>query len=247
MTAYAAVAFCASVFVAAAFFIFCILVLNGGRTGMMRPDWDIQSPARRPRALRAAGRAAGCAAVAIVFACIAQGAVFELSGGRHYILAMPVAVSSGSMSRAGENCVVDEGRTEGFSAGDLIFIEKAEEDELAEGDIVMYRAPGGAVVHRIVGVFTAGGQTRYVTRGDANPAPDAVTVAFSQIIGRYTGVKIPAAGAVSLYLRSTFGMCSLLVAAYVCIAGRIVFAGAFDCARLPRPKPRSGGGQNNFL
>ena len=101
----------------------------------------------------------------------------------------------------------------------------ARDETLDEGVALFFRAPRSYTGEDVVELSCHGGMVI---------AQELITACI-------------AAGAVSLYLRSTFGMCSLLVAAYVCIAGRIVFAGAFDCARLPRPKSRSGGGQNNFL
>ena len=71
--------------------------------------------------------------------------------------------------------------------GDFIIIEKTDTDELTKGDIITFYSEqsdiyGMLVTHRIVG---RGEDGRFITRGDANPVNDSITVAPEKIVGRF--------------------------------------------------------------
>lgn len=73
--------------------------------------------------------------------------------------------------------------------GDYIVVEKTDTDSLAEGDIISFYSEqsdirGLLVTHRIVGKEADGS---YITKGDANPVSDTVTVPQENIVGKYTG------------------------------------------------------------
>ncbi|SEL47283.1 signal peptidase I [Ruminococcus sp. YRD2003] len=71
--------------------------------------------------------------------------------------------------------------------GDFIIIEKTDPEELTNGDIISFYSEqsdiyGMLVTHRIVGKSDDG---RFITRGDANPVDDSITVAPDKIVGRF--------------------------------------------------------------
>ena len=73
--------------------------------------------------------------------------------------------------------------------GDYIFVEKTPPEALAKGDVIAFYSEaddifGMLVTHRIVGVNEDG---TFVTRGDANPVDDRVSVRPERIVGKYTG------------------------------------------------------------
>lgn len=73
--------------------------------------------------------------------------------------------------------------------GDYIFVEKTPSEALAKGDVIAFYSEaddifGMLVTHRIVGVNEDG---TFVTRGDANPVDDRVSVRPERIVGKYTG------------------------------------------------------------
>ena len=94
--------------------------------------------------------------------------------------------------------------------GDLILVQGvqnaleihvAPKDANSPGDIIVFRKPtypSDLIVHRAVGNGT---DTSYyiITRGDANPGPDGWRVRESDIIGKYTGVKVPLLGHIALF------------------------------------------------
>lgn len=113
-----------------------------------------------------------------------------------------VAVESGSMEPE-------------LPVGSLAIVQ--EQDGYAEGDVVAYASPSGALVtHRIRGFD---GQGRAIARGDANNVDDP---AFdpSLIEGRVVAC-VPLAGALAQSLRTPAGAAALLlVAAAALLFGR---------------------------
>jgi signal peptidase len=61
----------------------------------------------------------------------------------------------------------------------LVYIKKAELDELKIGDIIAYRGEGSLVLHRIIDI---NGDV-ITTKGDANEAPDR-PIGYSRVIGK---------------------------------------------------------------
>ncbi len=94
--------------------------------------------------------------------------------------------------------------------GDLILVQGvqnvleihvAPKDANSPGDIIVFRKPtypSDLIVHRAVGNGT---DTSYyiITQGDANPGPDGWRVRESDIVGKYTWVKVPMLGHIALF------------------------------------------------
>lgn len=96
--------------------------------------------------------------------------------------------------------------------GDYIFVEKCDTTELEslqKDDIVTYFTfvNGQRVVntHRIVEVHNLDGMVQYETKGDNNLEADATWLSPGDIIGTYTGTKIPVMGTVIDYLSTQTG------------------------------------------
>ena len=97
--------------------------------------------------------------------------------------------------------VLSGSMTPAIRTGDLIVDKQihstAQASGLHAGQIISFRdpsAPTKVLTHRIYAVNrTAGQVTGYVTKGDANNAPDAVAVAPGNVIGIYEG-KVPRGG-----------------------------------------------------
>ena len=172
--------------------------------------------ARRSRVLLILKRIAIGAVVAAALFAAVQAVVFRMSGGREYFGRVPLAVASGSMSYVEQSNTLPEDVIPGFNALDLIFIDEAEQSELALYDIVAYRSAGGTIIiHRIVRVTQLGGRTYYLMRGDANSSPDGALVSYEAIIGKYSGAKIPFVGAAVLFLQSWMGLATIAVLIYI--------------------------------
>lgn len=88
-----------------------------------------------------------------------------------------------------------------FKVGDLIISKEIEENEdLKVGDIVSFYAvvQDQEVIetHRIHEVLDAEGTKRYITKGDANPAPDQGFQVNASILSKYTGKSYEGVGTV---------------------------------------------------
>lgn len=93
--------------------------------------------------------------------------------------------------------------------GDVIFVRPLSPDAtILKGDIITFRTPESAVLvtHRVVDiVLTDSGPDAYVTKGDANSAPDTAPVFREQVVGRYA-FRIPLLGRLSRWIRHPAGL-----------------------------------------
>ncbi|MBO5870301.1 MAG: signal peptidase I [Clostridia bacterium] len=99
-----------------------------------------------------------------------------------------------------------------LSKGDYIFVEKCDAESLEIGDIITYFTfiNGQRVVntHRIVDIKINGSIIQYQTQGDnkeTNPEPDESLLSQGDIIGKFSGTKIPVMGSVIDYLSTKMG------------------------------------------
>jgi signal peptidase len=132
--------------------------------------------------LRVAARAAGSVLAVLVAMTGALAIVIAIAthfsrGGQYTAFGHPVlTVLSGSMAPA-------------IRTGDLIVddpVSAAQAASLRPGQIIsVLEAPGShtLITHRIVAVRVAGGSVSYVTKGDANNAPDATLRRAPEVIG----------------------------------------------------------------
>ncbi len=105
-----------------------------------------------------------------------------------------LAVASGSMEP-----VLYEGDlilVEGVqNAGD---IHAAIKDADPPGDIIVFQGPSELIVHRAI-QKNGDGTYSFKTQGDANGYPDPGEVHESNIVGKYTGLKVPLLGYIALF------------------------------------------------
>lgn len=109
----------------------------------------------------------------------------------------PMVVLSGSMSGDAPDHI---------ETGDLVFISKADPEELKKGDIIAFMEGSTTVTHRIVRVeTTTGGELRWITKGDANNAEDRNAVTEENLVGIYS-FRIPYLGNLAMFLQQPVGM-----------------------------------------
>jgi signal peptidase I len=117
--------------------------------------------------------------IACVAIVIAAATHFSATKGQYTVFGHPVmVVLSGSMAPV-------------IRTGDLVIdnpVTAAEASNLHVGQIISFRsAPDSTTVftHRIVGVTTTGDTVSYITKGDANNAPDADPRPAKDVIGLF--------------------------------------------------------------
>lgn len=109
----------------------------------------------------------------------------------------PMVVLSGSMSGTAEDHI---------EVGDLIFVGKAEAEELAVGDVIAFMEDGAVITHRIIEISEAeDGTLQFTTKGDANNAADRAPVTEENLVGIYK-TRIPKVGSFALFLQTPAGM-----------------------------------------
>lgn len=109
--------------------------------------------------------------------------------------------------------------------GDLIVVQGVDPYEIQRGDVIVYRwrlhGREELIIHRVVEInYTEDGTPRFFTKGDNNPRPDPWIypegIPPERVIARWTGVRIPYLGYLSLWLRGPTAY--LLIAVIVVIA-----------------------------
>jgi signal peptidase len=158
--------------------------------------------------------------IACVAVVIAAATHFSSTKGQYTVFGHPVmVVLSGSMTPV-------------IRTGDLVIdnpVTAAEANDLHVGQIISFRsAPGSSTIftHRIVGVTTTGGTVSYITKGDANNAPDTDPRPAKDVIGVFDRT-IPRGGYILNALHQPLVLGLLLAAPVLwCIAGPL-----FEVAR----------------
>ena len=109
----------------------------------------------------------------------------------------PLVVLSGSMSGDAPDHI---------EVGDLILVGKAEPARLEVGDIIAFMQGKSVVTHRIVEIQTGeDGKLQFLTKGDANNAPDQQPVSEDALVGILKG-RIPKVGDFALFMQTPLGM-----------------------------------------
>ncbi len=113
----------------------------------------------------------------------------------------PMIVLSPSMEGDAKDC---------FHEGDLIFIKTAQPEDISVGQVITFYDPDGTgtsvLSHRVVEIFEKDGKTYYRTKGDNNNANDPTPAPAENLIGTYTGVRIPFAGYVAIQMQKPWGL-----------------------------------------
>ena len=133
-----------------------------------------------------------------------------------------IVVASGSMSEKNPrnpNLAALASYDNQFDTYDLIVVEKVEDpSDIRLYDVVAFENDEGLnIIHRIVGTEGSGPSLRYITCGDANNANDKYKPAYEDIIGRYTGERVPVVGVFVMFLQSYSGMVTLTAIIYCLI------------------------------
>ncbi len=98
----------------------------------------------------------------------------------------PVVIISGSMRPT-------------IDVGDIAIIVKIPPDRIELNDIIQYFDGEKTLVHRVVGFKQIGSNRLFITKGDANNAPDPAPVHPNQVMGRLWFV-IPKLGWIKIYI-----------------------------------------------
>lgn len=103
-----------------------------------------------------------------------------------------------------------------MNPGDLIFGTGIDDmSELRPGDVITYWTVinGERVLntHRIEEIYDGNGFLIFATKGDKNPGVDALTVHESEVVAKWTGMKVGGMGKVFDYLQTSTGFLIVVV------------------------------------
>ncbi len=116
-----------------------------------------------------------------------------------------------------------------FEMGDLIICKTVDAAEVKKNDIISFFDPAGngtsVVTHRVIDIVTdEEGNRSFITKGDANNIQDRDPVPAEKLVARYTGISIPNAGHVALFMQTTPGL-------IVCVFVPLVLLVGYDIIR----------------
>lgn len=113
-------------------------------------------------------------------------------------------------------------------SGDIIICRAVDAGEVEVGDVISFYDPAGngtaVVTHKVVEILHEGGKLAFRTRGINNNTDDRLAVSADRVIAEYTGIRIPAAGNVAIFMQSTAGL-------IVCVIMPIVLFVGYDVLR----------------
>ena len=128
-----------------------------------------------------------------------------------------LTVASGSMSyKNEENTYLDFNNLNNqFQTYDVIKIQKVKEEDLKLYDVIAFKNDENKIIiHRIIKIENDGLGNKYTTRGDANNLSDEYQPRYEDIVGRYTGTRVPVVGIFVVFLQSYSGMVTVVALIY---------------------------------
>ncbi len=130
-----------------------------------------------------------------------------------------IAVASGSMSEKNEANNYLANIDNQFNTYDMIMLQRVENpSELQLYDVIAYVNDEGVnIIHRIVGFQSTSNGVRFITRGDSNNADDEYKPSMDDVLGEYTGKRIPYAGVFLMFLQSYSGIVTVAAIIYCLI------------------------------
>ena len=111
-----------------------------------------------------------------------------------------VAMLISCQFRFGALVVATESMTGEINKGDMIIYEQYTDQNIEEGQVIVFLHDKSKIVHRVIKIERINGETRYYTKGDANEDPDEGYILDSDIMG-LTDLKIAYIGYPTLWLR----------------------------------------------
>lgn len=115
-----------------------------------------------------------------------------------------------------------------IKSGDLIICKTVKAEEIKKDDVISFYDPAGngtsVVTHKVVEVINEDGKLSFRTRGINNNTDDRLAVPADKLIAEYTGVRIPGAGNLAIFMQSTAGL-------LVCVILPIILFVGYDVIR----------------
>lgn len=129
-----------------------------------------------------------------------------------------MVVASGSMGYKNEanDYLFTYNLNNQFQQYDIIVLEKVTQRQIKKYDVLAYRNDRDInIIHRVID-FEYGSTLKFVTRGDIydQTKTDAYRPTYDDVIGRYTGRRIPGIGIFVIFLQSYAGIITVVSLVY---------------------------------
>jgi len=124
--------------------------------------------------------------------------------------------------------VLTDSMADEIMSGDIIICQQTDPETIVVGDDIAFFDPAGngssIVTHRVIEIVEEDGQKFFRTKGINNNTEDRVLVPMDKLVGKYTGIRIPGAGHIALFMQSTPGL-------IVCVVVPIILLVGYDMIR----------------
>ena len=183
--------------------------------------------------------------LALAFACImlacalSMGALYSQSSASVFFSLF----SPDSLTNPPVGVIVSDSMKPTLERGDIVFIRKVDPGTIKVGDVVAvwvptkYRNEYGyppRIIHRVTEIKEIRGVTYLETKGDNCDKEDIFRTPLRNVIGVYSGFKIPLIGLFLLFARSSIGL------AYLAIVAITLFLLKYVPYHVNREKEREG-------
>lgn len=135
------------------------------------------------------------------------------------VVALAVAVYVIPRALGGAALTIDSGSmAPALETGDMVAVRDIDPSAVKLGDIITYSTKNALITHRVIGVGAQGGQTTFITQGDANNTADSPILA-EQLRGKVI-YSLPKLGTATAWLQSNlhlviFGAAAIWLGSYL--------------------------------
>ena len=124
-----------------------------------------------------------------------------------------------------------------IKVGDMIICKKVDPAKIEIGDVISFYDPAGngttVVTHRVESIINENGLLGFRTKGINNNNEDSLPVYADKVIAEYTGIRIPLAGNVAIFMQTTPGL-------FLCVVLPIILLVGYDVLRRKMYEKKQG-------
>ena len=111
--------------------------------------------------------------------------------------------------------------------GDLIFVKTIDASEVQVDDVITFfdaeLGDGKITTHKVIEKYEENGTLYFRTKGDNNNSADRLPVPAGDLVGIYTGFRLPGMGSVAMFMQTTAGLIVCVFVPLVLLVGWDIF------------------------